>query len=364
MTTRKVTTRKVTTQRASRGGVRPSRTVWGVALAVAVAVAGCGGSDPEPQESSADETPVTAGPAPPPPPPPPPPTSLLTGLPGVDGPALAVKIDNTSDARPRIGLASADLVYVEPVEGGLTRLLAVFCTQMPSEVGPVRSARESDGRILDGWTGVAFADSGASRVTNSELRAADFERVSNDTSGEGYRRDRSRRAPYNVIGDTSELVARAGGSATPPDVGFRFGATPAGGTSAKSVDVKYRASRIGFGWSRSEKRWLLTTDGRPDVAPDGTRHGAATVVVQTVNVVASRQRDVNGSPSPLVTVTGSGTATVLRDGQSFAAGWSRPTEGAVTTFTTGSRTARTPLTFAPGPVWVVLVSSRETVRVS
>lgn len=347
-----------TTRAAARA--RRARRAWCIALAAGVLVAGCSEPEPEPAEPSADPAPtaVTAGPGGPAPPPR---ASRLTGLPLVDGPVLAVKVDNTSPARPRIGLTKADLVYVEPVEGGLTRLLVVFSTRMPSEVGPVRSARESDGLILDGWNGVAFADSGGSRVTNSVLRAADFARVSFDTSTEGYRRDRSRPAPYNVIGDPDALVERAGGSAWPPDVGFVFGKAPAGGTPASSVAVRYTGSRIRFDWSRAEKRWLLSTDDRADVAPNGDRHGAATVVVQEVKVGPSGQRDVTGTPSPLVTVSGTGKATVLRDGLSFAASWSRPKDGAPTTFTTGAQAV--PMTFAPGPVWVVLVSSRDKVSV-
>lgn len=307
-------------------------------------------------------TSVTATPAPTATPTPTPTVfSRLTGMPVPDGPVLAVKIDNTPASRPRIGLAEADLVYVEPVEGGLSRLLAVFSTRLPEEVGPVRSARASDGRILAGWSDVAFADSGASPLTSSELRRADFERVSFDTSPEGFRRDGSRRAPYNVVGDPTRLLARAHGSALPPDVGFVFGPAPAGGAPASSVAVRYPSSRIGFDWSPTEKRWLLSTDGSPDVAPDGTRHGAATVVVQQVEVASSANRDVNGSPTPVVDVTGTGTAMVLRDGLSYAADWSQPDDGGPTTFTTGR--ASVPMTFAPGPVWVVLVSSRQTVSV-
>lgn len=46
-------------------------------------------------------------------------------------PVLVVKIDNVDEARPATGLGSADVVYVEPVEGGLTRLAAVFSTNRP-----------------------------------------------------------------------------------------------------------------------------------------------------------------------------------------------------------------------------------------
>src|ERR1051326_8332557 len=56
-------------------------------------------------------------------------------------PVLAVKIDNLVDARPQTGVSRADIVYVLPVEGGLSRLMAVFSSAYPPGVGPVRSAR-------------------------------------------------------------------------------------------------------------------------------------------------------------------------------------------------------------------------------
>jgi hypothetical protein len=44
---------------------------------------------------------------------------------------LAVKIGNTAPERPATGLSSADIVYMIPVEGGLSRILAVFSSHYP-----------------------------------------------------------------------------------------------------------------------------------------------------------------------------------------------------------------------------------------
>ena len=74
--------------------------------------------------------------------------NLLSGRPGVNGALLVVKIDDTNAAHPQIGLEDADVVYIEQVEGGLTRLAAVFSSVIPTRVGPVRSARISDIEIL------------------------------------------------------------------------------------------------------------------------------------------------------------------------------------------------------------------------
>jgi hypothetical protein len=52
--------------------------------------------------------------------------NVLSGREGSNGPVLAVKIDDTNAAHPQIGLEDADVVYIEQVEGGLTRLAAIF----------------------------------------------------------------------------------------------------------------------------------------------------------------------------------------------------------------------------------------------
>ena len=85
----------------------------------------------------------------------------ISGRVGTDGPVLVVKVDDTTQAHPQIGLDKADLVYIEEVEGGLTRLAAVFSSEIPAQVGPVRSARISDIDLLSQYGHVAFAYSGA-----------------------------------------------------------------------------------------------------------------------------------------------------------------------------------------------------------
>ncbi|MBK6440609.1 MAG: DUF3048 domain-containing protein [Actinomycetales bacterium] len=153
------------------------------------------------------------------------PTMLPTaGQPLLGGaPVLAVKVDNTARARPRVGLDAADVVYVEPVEAGLTRLMAIFVSTKPAQVGPIRSARESDAALLANYGRVAFAYSGASPITAAAIGGGRQVNVSMDSGGGGFRRDSSRRAPYNVIGGPVALCLAAGGSAPAGDIGFHVG---------------------------------------------------------------------------------------------------------------------------------------------
>jgi len=308
--------------------------------------------------------PTAASPTTPQPPasPPAPAPAVLPSSPTLQplrgGPVLAVKIDNTGSSRPRVGLGRADVVYVEPVEGGLTRLLAIFSTSQAGEVGPVRSARESDVPLLSNYGPVAFAFSGASAATLRILGGGHQVNLSNDASGQGYRRHGARPAPYNVIGSPSALLARAGGSVPLADVGFRFGRPSAGGVPANHLATRWPASGIDLSWDPGRQRYLVSTDGKPDIDADGTQHAAATVVVQVVASHLSQNRDVNGAQTPVVDVVGQGAATVLRDGRAWTGEWSRPTPAAPTSFTTNGQ----PIAMAPGPVWVLLVPQGQATQ--
>ena len=276
---------------------------------------------------------------------------------------LAVKVDNTAGSRPRIGLDRAAVVYVEPVEGGLTRVLAVFSSAspggIPGEVGPIRSARESDVALLANWGHLALAYSGGSAFTRSVVDGADLAAVPYDASTAGYRRAGDRPAPYNVIGNPQQLIARAGTGATSGDPGFRFGPASPGGGPGSSVSTAWPAARMTLTWDGAAGRYLVDTDGRPDTVVGGARNGAATVVVQQVPVHLSENRDVNGVQTPVADVVGQGGVVVLRDGQSWRGEWSRPAPNAPTSFTANGQ----PVAMADGPVWVLLVPQGQAVDV-
>jgi hypothetical protein len=262
---------------------------------------------------------------------------------------LVVKIDNIVVARPQTGLTRADIVYVLPVEGGLSRLMAVFSSRYPPVVGPVRSAREDDLQLLRQFGRPAFAYSGATpRLLPYIHRTGRIVDLYAGTTG-GYYRDLRRIAPYNLYAHTRQLLAQASGASTAHDIGFRFGPPPPGGKATRSVSVSYPSASFRFTWSAA-KGWLVTMDGRPAVSSGGVRLSAATVVIQRTTVRTSRFKEYGFRP-PYAESTGSGTALVLRDGRAWAGHWSRPAADGGTTFTTASGQ---PMTFAPGPVWVVL----------
>jgi hypothetical protein len=264
------------------------------------------------------------------------------------GRVLAVKIDNIVQARPQTGLQSADLMYVIPVEGGLTRFMAVFSSHVPPAVGPVRSARQSDLDILRQFGRPAFAWSGATPHLVPFIERAPLVDLYALLAG-GYYRVGFRVAPQNLYADPRTLLREAPHASKARDIGFRFGQLPADGRATRSVTVNYPAATITFRWSARSGRWLVWMDGAPGRAAEGGQLGGSTVIIQYTRIATSRFHEYGGRPPYAISV-GSGRAVILRNGRAFTVHWSRPNLNAGTTFTLpdGKR-----MQFAPGQVWVV-----------
>jgi hypothetical protein len=250
---------------------------------------------------------------------------------------------------------SADIVYVEQVEGGLTRLMAMFSSRLPAKVGPVRSARISDLHILPMFDKPALAYSGVQTKMIPFVQKASLFDVSDSAAPGAYSREPGRYAPYNLVASPRKLLARAPGASKAKDIGFTFGDAPEGGTARKSFSVRYPAARFTFRWSEQQGRWLIWQDGARNMAAEGGQLGAPTIVVQYVRTTRSQFHDVNGSYTPLIKTVGRGNAVVLRDGMAYKARWSRESEEGGTEFTTPDGE---PMPFAQGQVWVVLAAPK------
>lgn len=276
---------------------------------------------------------------------------------GTVGPApgsvLAVKIDNVSAARPQTGLNSADVVYAEQVEGGLSRLMAVFATKLPKAVGPVRSARVSDLELLRQFDDPTLAFSGAQHKLLPLIAKAPLEEASPGKASDAYYRGSDKPAPHNLYLRPNRLLHSTPG-ADALTTGFHYGAAPSGGEPTTARTVRYPAARFTFTWSASKHRWLVTEDGTPAVTTDGKRLAPATVVVQYVKIRKSAYHDILGNNTPYTETVGSGKADVLRDGRTFSVGWKRAKATDGTEFTTADGT---PVNFAKGQVWVVFAKA-------
>ena len=281
--------------------------------------------------------------------------SPISGLPGGDGgPIAVVKIDNVNPARPQWGLSAADMVFVEEVEAGLTRIAAVYNSSMPNKVGPVRSARISDLEIMEQFGTPAFAYSGAQQKFLPLIDQANLINASHGLNGKFYSRQTDKNAPHNLTVDLGALVSSLTGISGAKDMGWTFSDVPAtGGTTTNSFSAKWPASRVGAQWDGTNNAWVIALDNQP--ASDAVTNQpmfAKNIIVQYVEQLAdSGFQDKSGNKTPLIESVGAGKAILMRDGQRFEANWSRPTAISPTTYTVGA----TNYVFAPGQTWVLFV---------
>ena len=290
------------------------------------------------------------------------PTSLaaLTGQP-VDAvtanrPILAVKIDNFQRARPQFGLDRADAIIEENVEG-VTRFIALYQTQLPGQVGPVRSARTGDIDLLAGMNRPVFGYSGANAGVTTWIRSAagsgvlvDFSALSSPC----YVREPGRPAPHNLLLDascaTSVAAARTPGQARPLwTIDGAWTPPPAmGATLDTTFGVRMDGVRVEWTWNPGAGLYVRSQDGAAHIAASGARIAARNVV----EIAATHVPSPVDARSPNPITVGSGTAIVHRAGVAINATWSRAT--AFDPFVFRDTATGNPIALATGTTFVHL----------
>ena len=284
------------------------------------------------------------------------PRHSLTGESGKNSQVIVVKIDDTTYAHPQVGLRSADVVYIEQVEGGLTRLAALFSSKIPQIVGPVRSARISDIELLSQYGKVGFAYSGAQRLMLPVIASANLYDLGATHYGpKFYQNDPARIAPYAMMLKVPELLneskLRGNSLSKSSPMGWKFGDAPENLLDISKVHISWPASSYGAEWSEDENRWLLIHNGNVDVDDTGYRLGPKTIVIQIVSITDSIYHDKVGGVTPFSATVGEGRGYILRDGKSFEAFWSRPDAASGTRWRSKEGEE---ITFAKGQIWVAL----------
>jgi hypothetical protein len=277
-----------------------------------------------------------------------------------DRPALAVKVENISDARPQAGLNDADIVYEEPVEGGITRFLAVYQCEDARRIGPIRSARLVDADILRQLGSPIFAFAGGVSQVVSAVEESGAVPLPYTGPSDFFEEDPNRSKPHHVFSSTSVLYEGANGG--PPEPIFSFDEDrPTSEKRARLVHLDFSPFANVF-WKFSPKKrvWLRSHDEEPHTLEDGSQVSAVNVIVQVVKVRPSEILDAAGNPSPEIDAVGSGKAFVFRNGRVIEGRWVRETQDDNTEFL-DARGETIPL--APGLTWVELFPSDRPIEI-
>jgi len=273
--------------------------------------------------------------------------------------AVAVKVENLPEARPQWGLDKADIVFEEPVEGGITRFIAVYQCQEAARIEPVRSARLVDPQILEPLGRILMAYAGAIQPAVDEIDAANslLWDVGIYKAASAYWRDPDRYMPHNLVTSTAALWAAAAGLHYPdhlPTPIFSYGQPVRGGTPAAVVSISFPLDTTTWTWHPDTGLWYRSySDTGPDVQGDGAQVAASNVVVMFVHEYPTRwPEDITGTLENELTLKGGGPAWVFRDGVQYFGHWERPLLDHPTVFYEQNGFI---IRLTPGNTWVELV---------
>ena len=280
------------------------------------------------------------------------PVNPLTGGKPSKNSVVIAKIEDTALGRPQLGIDKADLVYIEQVEGGLTRLMAVFDSQLPV-VEPVRSTRANDPELAMEFGPVIYVASGGSRSELAPLNRSNLRAVINDRGGPGFQRDGNRPIPNNLRSNLAAVAAKLKGPKA-RNIGLVWSApfNPAGSQPGTEVRTVVGNTPVVFRWNPTTHRYLRVIDGVVQRAGDGKVISTPNVIVQFCrSTVYWKDRDVLGNPAQYTHTVGSGKVVVFRNGRRIVGTWSRPSLKSGTVLLLPNHK---PIALTPGGAWFVL----------
>lgn len=243
---------------------------------------------------------------------------------------VIAKYSNATKGRPPVGLNLAEMVVEVNVEGGVPRFLAFFQTEYPESIGPLRSLREVDPKLITPWDARVVSSGGQGSVRRAIQGVAVEESM--DTVRYGYSRESGRPYLYSVMFDTAQFPDR-GWDGEVPEL-LAFSDEPLNGAAATQITVNQSGiHRVGWEYDgelylRSQNTTFSNRSAQAEhVDVDGDQITADSVVLLWVAELDTGRRDSANQKVPDFRVTGEGDVTVMRNGVMVEGTWQRETEG-------------------------------------
>ncbi len=255
---------------------------------------------------------------------------------------FAVSIDNGPKAQPQSGLNTADVLFEVPVEGGITRFLAVFYHNQADVIGPVRSARHYYIDLVQSLKGI-YVHCGGSYIAKEALAAGAVPDIDEMANASTFWRDNTRSKPTNLYTsweNLQTLAAEKGLSSAEGLEGFNFYSSEEVSSLAQGtntvIDIPYTYRAVSYQWDTDSQRYLRYSDGEPhmDAASDTQLYADNVVVIHNNSTLI----DANSGLLDMTFVNSSGSGYVFQKGNVVPITWSMAQEGSplVLTLSDGS----------------------------
>ncbi|CAB4342175.1 MAG: DUF3048 domain-containing protein [Actinobacteria bacterium] len=357
-----------------------NRGLW-IAVASGLLLTACGsaGSSSSPSESATPLPPLPA-------------VWSFTGLPGpidaLSKPVMVVKIENDPVVRPQTGLNSADMVFEELVEGGITRFAAIYQSDIPKAIGPVRSIRHVDAAIASPIADIFVFSGGAPKTMRFVEQKVPASISVVTEGGIGMSRNSKHAPPHNVWLNPGKLIDSIADNKSPsfgffanensdlynpPEIVPIVTDSPVSspsespsGTQSPLVSIPEPVAKVSiefsqwenpvWTWSEATNLWLRSERKKPFENIDGTQFGVDNLVVLSIRTIDAGYKDPAGNYVPRSVLTGTGTGYLLSNGSSQKILWSKERVADIMTLTDeyGNR-----VTLPTGKTWVSLLPNDE-----
>jgi len=277
---------------------------------------------------------------------------------------IVVMMDNNIEARPQSGLADARVVYEVPVEGNITRYMALFeSIQTADKVGPVRSARPYFLDWLKEYGDPMYMHSGGSLEALKLLKNGNYFDVNEFYWGSYFWRDHEKYAPHNLYTNSEnwqKILDEEEIELTDWE-GWLFDDWQEQNIDQKEVEIK--ALKIAYSnyyevsWSyntfSSQYEYSINNEKYSDT--QGNPIMADTVIVQYVNT------KILDSEGRLEIVTaGEGQVKILKQGQLIRGRWRKTSTEDRTKFYDDEGKE---ISLKSGVIWVEVVPNNINVKI-
>lgn len=282
---------------------------------------------------------------------------------------LAVMVNNAVPARPQIGLDKADIVYEIVAEGGITRFLSVYYSEIPEIVGPIRSVREyylvflkdlGDAMLMHiGYSPQALTKISEWKISSLGLMGADFYRDSRGNPDVATEHTAfAKGKDLMTFAEASKLNYPVTIESWKFDDNNEYSNNP--NASKVKIDFWYEGEYSGYFQYDSNSKEYIRFSGVVDNTPQILLDGNTKSQIKVKNLVVQFAEEFpipNDDKGRLdYALLGSGKALVFREGKVIEAVWKKDGLNNRTRFYDLSEKE---IEFARGKFWVSVVPSRN-----
>lgn len=284
----------------------------------------------------------------------------------IDNRMVAVMINNHPAARPQSGLSDADIVFEILSEGTITRFLALFHSEMPEVVGPVRSAREYYFHLAEGYDAI-YVYHGAANFVDAMIAesGSDFLNGSSyDNDGNLFKRESFRVAPHNsylqlgsVYGVAEGKGFEVKGNYEPLPFLSSEEAEMLTGEAAGRVTIAYSASgsdTVEYAYNEANGKFSRLSDGVPSAELDTEEP----IEADNVLIAEAYHEVIDGDGRRKVDLESGGNAYLLQKGTIQEVQWENR-DGRIVPVKDGE-----PIGFVPGKTWINVVPDNPGIQQS